>query len=71
MEPEPVQLLDETAVASRLGVEKKTLQAWRTRGDGPPFLKIGRLVKYHPDDVQAWTDSRRMRSTSDGPKHAA
>jgi excisionase family DNA binding protein len=59
------ELLDEKAVAKRLGVEQKTLQAWRSRGSTLPFLKIGRLVKYAPEDVQQFIESRRRRSTSE------
>jgi hypothetical protein len=30
------------------------LNAARCRGDGPPFFKLGRLVKYVPDVVDDW-----------------
>jgi hypothetical protein len=58
------RLRDESAIAKELDVEVKTLQAWRTRGDGPPFLKIGRLVKYDLESVRAWVKSRERTSTS-------
>jgi len=57
-------LAGETAVAQMLSVKAKTLQAWRSRGGGPPFLKIGRLVKYDPESVMAWIRSRERTSTS-------
>ncbi|MEO7859195.1 MAG: helix-turn-helix domain-containing protein [Nitrospirales bacterium] len=56
-------LVDETAVAQQLAVEKKTLQAWRVRGGGPAFVKVGRLVRYKPDDVENWVESRRVSNT--------
>ena len=43
----------------------KTLEAWRCRGGGPPFIRVGRLIRYRPDDVARWCESRRMQSTSD------
>ena len=57
-------LLDETSVAKQLHCETKTLQAWRCRGGGPPFVRVGRLVRYAPEDVKAWIESRRVSSTS-------
>ena len=60
-----VALLNESCVAKQLDCEVKTLQAWRCRGGGPPFVRVGRLIRYKPDDVQAWVESRRMTSTSE------
>lgn len=31
--------------------------------NGPPFLKIGRTVKYDPRDLEVWLDQRRFRGT--------
>lgn len=59
------QLLNETQVARRLHCEVKTLQAWRCRGGGPPFVKVGRLVRYNPSSVAAWIESREKHSTSE------
>lgn len=61
-------LIDEGAVARQLDIETKTLQAWRCRGGGPPFIKVGRLVRYRPEDVEAWIESRRVASTSEASK---
>ena len=63
---EPLQ--DESAVAKRLNCEVKTLQAWRCRGGGPKFCRVGRLVRYLPQDVEAWIESRRVASTSEHVK---
>lgn len=42
-----------------------TLQKERHRGDGPPYVKMGRLVRYRPEDVRAWIAARIVRSTSE------
>ncbi len=57
-------LLDEDVAAEIIGTKPKTLQNWRYQGIGPKFIKIGRLVKYDPDDLQAYRDARRVASTS-------
>jgi predicted DNA-binding transcriptional regulator AlpA len=64
MDTLPAQLLNETQVAKRLHCEVKTLQAWRCRGGGPMFVRIGRLIRYEPEAVQRWIESRRAASTS-------
>lgn len=45
-------LIDEHAVALKLGVSRATLQAWRcTRRVSLPFIKVGRLVRYRQEDI--------------------
>ena len=52
------ELLDEAAVAAKLGVKPDTLPAWRHRRQGPPYVKIGALVRYRDDQLAAWIESR-------------
>lgn len=47
-------LIDESALAARLGVSRSTLQSWRYAGRGPRFIKLGRLVRYRTADVDAY-----------------
>jgi excisionase family DNA binding protein len=44
--------------ASYLRVPPKTLYEWRYKGDGPPSHRIGRYVRYVPDEVHAWVRSQ-------------
>lgn len=41
-------------VSEFLGVPVKTLYAWRSLGSGPPGYRVGRHVRYDPDQVRAW-----------------
>jgi hypothetical protein len=50
--------------AARLGLAMKTLANQRCRGDGPPFLKVGRLVRYDPVLTDDWLSKRVRQSTS-------
>jgi phage terminase Nu1 subunit (DNA packaging protein) len=43
----------------------RCLQNWRVRGGGPPFYKVGRLVRYDLDEVIAWVKARRVTSTTE------
>ena len=43
--------LTDIEVANRLGVSRFTVRSWRLKGVGPRFLKMGRAVRYRPQDV--------------------
>jgi excisionase family DNA binding protein len=51
------KLLTPTEVAELLDVPANTLPMWRYRGGGPRFVKVGRHVRYRPEDVDAWLDA--------------
>ncbi len=54
-------LLDETAAAEQLTVSKGTLANWRCSGlGGPKYLKIGRLVRYRTEDLEAFLNARTV-----------
>jgi excisionase family DNA binding protein len=44
--------LTEREVAELLGLSVATLRAWRHRGKGPRFLRLGRSVRYLPLDLE-------------------
>lgn len=45
----------------------RTLDVWRTQGRGPDYFKIGSAVRYDRDEVIAWREARRCKSTSAYP----
>lgn len=52
-------LLDERQAAEFLGVAPGTLSVWRSRGRYKvPFVKVGHLVRYRRDALEAWLESR-------------
>lgn len=51
--------------AEHLGVAVASLAKWRVSGDGPEFLKLGAAVRYRMQDLDAWVESRRARSTAE------
>jgi len=58
-------LLTEAQVSEILGRGVPRLQKDRVAGTGPQFIKMGRLVRYRPSDVQAWLAERVRQSTSE------
>lgn len=56
-------LLTETEAAGYLKLTTRTLQAWRWKGGGPTYLKLGSSVRYRRTDLEDWLLSRQMRTT--------
>lgn len=48
------QLLTPGEVSARLTIPEGTLSQWRHRSVGPPYLKIGKHVRYRESDCEAW-----------------
>jgi len=50
--------------AEYLGVSPGWLANARCRGDGPPFYKLGRAVRYIRAALDEWSRARQVLSTS-------
>jgi hypothetical protein len=67
-------LLKERDAAAFLAVTARTLQTWRFRREGPPYIKLsgagarrmapgrrdGGAVRYRESDLRAWLDARTI-----------
>ena len=51
--------------AAYCGSSKSTFEKYRLTGEGPVYLKIGRVVVYDRADIDAWLDSKKRISTSE------
>jgi len=58
-------LLTEAQAAELLALSSRTLQAWRARGGGPPFVRAGRSVRYKRGDLLCWISENTVSSTSE------
>jgi len=57
--------LCETDAASYLGSRPSTLRAWRVKGKGPRYYKIGGKVFYKNTDLETWIEAQGRGSTSE------
>ncbi|MCK9276240.1 MAG: helix-turn-helix domain-containing protein [Syntrophales bacterium] len=57
-------LLTTQEAAGKLRRTKACLEAWRCRGGGPVFVKIGRGVFYREEDLENFIKAGRRTSTS-------
>lgn len=53
-------LLNEVEASDILRVSTRTLQAWRCRGTGPSFVKVGRSIRYRRSDLTMWTQGNTV-----------
>jgi hypothetical protein len=59
-------LIEESPAARFIGVEPRTMQGYRQRGDGPPYIRLSfRCIRYRRIDLREWAEKRRRTSTSD------
>ena len=58
-------LLSRAEVEVRFGLTRRFLEVSAVRGDGPPFIKINRAVRYRVGDLREWIESHRVNSTSE------
>jgi len=55
-------LWDERQAATFLHCSVEFLQADRSRAKRIPFIKLGRAVRYDPEDVKAYAESCKVRA---------
>ena len=57
-------LLTEEDVATQLHVSIASLRRWRLERRGPQFIKVGSLVRYRPEELEAWLASQPTGGTN-------
>lgn len=53
--------LNTAQAAHYIGLAERTLETMRTEGTGPRFRRHGRFVRYHIDDLDAWSEGSVTR----------
>lgn len=59
---DPDKLYSTSEMADITGMSAAAYEAWRLRADpaGPPFVRLGRAVRYVGSDVIAWLSNNRV-----------
>ena len=63
-QPRDERLRDTVDAAGYLDLPPRTLDMWRYKGTGPPYIKIGRHVRYRQSDLDRYLDSRTVDPTA-------
>ncbi|MCK1457095.1 helix-turn-helix domain-containing protein [Bradyrhizobium sp. 2] len=59
---DPDALIAEVQAADFLKISIRTLQAWRCRGAGPAYVRVGRAIRYRRRDLLAWIEVNTVTS---------
>ena len=62
------KLLSTAEAAAILGFKPQTLRVMRCHGNGPQFVRLGKLhsrAMYRREDLQKWIEARIYRNTSE------
>lgn len=58
------RLLTTVEIAEILGVTTKTLERWRSLGEGPAYVRLSRAVlRYRHEDLETFLRERRTVAT--------
>ncbi len=60
------KLLSIEDLAEYLGIPKRTLYAWRYRGEGPIGYRLGGCIRFRPTDVEEWLSNHREGESPNG-----
>ncbi|MER5476261.1 helix-turn-helix domain-containing protein [Streptomyces sp. NPDC002734] len=55
--PLPPRYLTPTDLAELVGVPLETVYQWRRKGTGPRGFRVGRHLRFDPEDVRLWVAS--------------
>ena len=62
--------LSEAQTARCLGISVSGLRRWRRDGQGPPFIRMGRLIRYDESDLGQWLEANKIRGTSEAKEES-
>lgn len=52
--------IDEKEVSKITGIAVQTLRNWRFQQKGPPYCKLGRMVRYGFDDLNRFMEENKI-----------
>lgn len=52
-------LMDARALSLVLSISPRTLETIVARGEGPPFIRLGRQRRWRMEDVDAWIKAKQ------------
>jgi hypothetical protein len=65
LQTETKSWVTEDVVAKMFGKSRRTIEFWRVKGIGPPFVKIGRTVCYRLEAIDEWMRGREFASIAE------
>ena len=54
------ELVSDLKACEVLGLKAQTLRNWRHQRKGPPYIKLGRAIRYDLRDLRKFAEKRRI-----------
>jgi excisionase family DNA binding protein len=55
----PNALLTGEEVAAYLRIPTSTITYWRKKGEGPPAIRVGRLLRFRLSEIEEWLQAQK------------
>lgn len=65
MAEDHIEYLSTEQVAAYLGMSRQWLEIGRHKGYGPPYIKLGRAVRYKRSALDEWMLARQQSHTAE------
>ncbi|RIL06414.1 MAG: DNA-binding protein [Proteobacteria bacterium] len=62
----PVEFLNTRQAAAYLSLSVPRLEIWRSRGQGPPYTRVGRIIRYSRTDLNQWMREHQAPRRDEG-----
>jgi predicted DNA-binding transcriptional regulator AlpA len=59
------QYIGPSDLTAEIGIPETTLAQWRYLKKGPPYIKVGRHVRYRQSDVERWLEEQTVITGDD------
>lgn len=63
-----MQLITTEEASKMLSVAPITMQTWRSKNQGPDFVKIGGSVRYKLTDIESWIEQNTCKTIASDSK---
>ncbi len=60
-----IKHLTQNELAARWNLSPRTIERWRSNGDGPRFVRLGNRVMFRLEDVEAFEEQHLLESNAD------
>jgi predicted DNA-binding transcriptional regulator AlpA len=58
------ELLTTEELAGRLKVSIAAIESWRSSGEGPPYVRVVKAVRYRLSDVDKWIEEQTFANVA-------
>lgn len=68
MDEQPEPMMTTAQVARWLAIPVGTVHRWQRTGDGPPSMRVGKHLRFDPQEVREWMreQAEKRRATGTG-----